>query len=287
MSYELEKLVKQVERLPTLKPIATQIIKLCSDPQTPISRLSEIISTDQSIIAQILRIANSDYFNYPKEITSLEKAIVVLGFNLMRDIALSLSIYSLYQGFEDNSDFDSASLWEHAFLTGVVGKALAERYDPLQKDILYVGGLLHDIGKVVQVRLLQKDFILILSKSRREKTKLHVLERKILGFHHADVGGLLLQHWNLNEVLVNMVKYHHYPIEFDGIEAQSKMIRFGYLSNLLAHFVQNNLENIVDAYQFDPKFSHYFTFTPPEFSGLVRFTKEFVSSHKSLRQVLQ
>lgn len=287
MSYELAKLVKQVERLPTLRPIAAQIIRLCSDPHTPISKLTEIISSDQTILAQVLRIANSGYFNYPRQIFSLEKAIVILGFDLTRDIALSIAIYSFYQGFDEGSDFDVTSLWEHAFLTGIVGKALAERYDPCLRETLYVAGLLHDIGKVVEMRLLERDFLLIFGKSQREKVKLHVLEQKILGFHHADVGGLLLRQWNLNEVLVNMVKYHHDPVAFEGSEDHRKMVRFAYLINILAHFVQNGLDSIDDIYQYDSHFSHYFTFTPPEFRDLVRFTKQFVSSHRSLEQILQ
>lgn len=287
MDYKIEELVNKVERLPTHQSVATKLIVLCSDSKTPLSKLIEIISSDQSIFSQILHLANSSYFNYPKQITSLEKAILILGFNFIRDVALSIAIYSLYQNITMNSDFNLNDLWEHSFLTGMVGKALAEKYDPEKKDVLFIGGLFHDIGKLVQHQLIEKDFSLIFIKSQRENEKLYILERKILGFHHGDIGGLLLKKWNLPDVIVNMIKFHHSPMEFSGEDEVLKMIRFTYLSNLLAHFLKSNHQELPDLMKLDWNFNHHFKFTKDEFKEIISFTKQFISNHKTLKQVIQ
>lgn len=287
MEYKLEDLVNKVERLPTSELIASKLIILCSDPQTQISKLIEIISSDQSIFTQILRFANSSYFNYPKQITSLEKAILILGFNLTRDVTLSIAIYSLFQTIKLNSDFDLNDLWEHAFLTGLIGKALAEKYDPEKKEILFMGGLFHDIGKLVQKQIIEKDFLLIFIKSQRENQKLHILERKILGFHHGDVGGLLCQKWNLPEVIVDMIKFHHFPLEFTGGAEKLRMIKLLYLSNLLAHFLKNNFQNLKDLEKLDDKFDQNFKLTKEEFKEIINFTKQYISNQKTLKQIIQ
>lgn len=287
MDYELEELVNKVKQLPTQKSVAYKLVILCSDPQTYISRLSEVISSDQSILTQILRIANSSYFNYPKQITSLEEAILILGFNLTKDVALSIAIYSLYQNFTKDCDLNLTDLWEHAFLTGLIGKALAEKYDPEKKEILFIGGLFHDIGKLVQKHLIEKDFILIFVKSQRENEKLHLLERKILGFHHGDVGGLLCQKWNLPQVIVNMVKFHHFPLEFNGEDEELRMIKFVYLSNLLAHFLESDFQELEDLEKLDKKFNQYFKFTNDEFEEILSFMKQFISNQKTLKQIIR
>jgi two-component system cell cycle response regulator len=287
MDYNLEELVKKVDRLPTQLTVATKVVVLCSDPQTHISKLIEVISSDLSIFCQVLRIANSPYFNYPQEITAIEQAIIVLGSNLLRDIVLSIAINSIYQSLKVNSDFNLNELWEHAFLTGLVGRALAERYDPERKDILFIGGLFHDIGKLVQSQIIEKDFLLIFIKSRRENEKLHILERRILGFHHGDVGGFLLQKWNLPEIVVQMVKFHHFPIEYIGEDEQLRMVRFIYLSDLLAHFIQNDLQTIADMDKLDKQFNQYFTFSNEEFAKLINFTKQFISNRKTFKQIVQ
>ena len=287
MDYNLEELVKKVDRLPTQLTVARKVVVLCSDPQTHISKLIEVISSDLSIFSQVLRIANSPYFNYPREITVLEQAIIVLGSNLLRDIVLSIAINSIFQSLKVNSDFNLNELWEHAFLTGLIGRALGERYDPEKKDLLFIGGLFHDIGKLVQSQVIEKDFLLIFIKSRRENEKLHILERRILGFHHGDIEGFLLQKWNLAEIVVQMVKFHHSPVEYIGEDEQLRLIRFIYLSDLLAHFIQNDLQTIADVDKLNKHFNRYFTFSNEEFDKLVNFTKQFLSSQKTFKQIAQ
>ena len=286
MDYSFEELAKRVDCLPTLKSVAAKAVQLCSDPKTPVSKFLDVISSDQSMSSQILRLANSSYFAYPRKITTINKAVTVLGIDIVRDIVLSIAIFSLYHSLDNQSDFDLQKFWEHAYLTASVGKALADKYDPEKKDLLFIAGLFHDVGKLVQHQIIQKDFLLLFIKSQREDANLHVIERKILGFHHGDVGAVLLQNWNLPRILVKMVKYHHYPLEFIGSADESRMVRFCYLSNLLAHFIQNGLQNIEDLSKLDKQINACFNFDGSEFDKIMDFIKRYVSNHKSFNQIL-
>lgn len=286
MDYSFEQLAKRVDCLPTLKSVAARAVQLCSDPKTPISTFVDVVSSDQSISSQILKLANSSYFAHPRKITTIDKAIMVLGIDIVRDVVLSIAIFSLYHTLDDQSDFDLHEFWEHAYLTASVGKALADKYDPEKKELLFIAGLFHDVGKLVQHQIIQKDFLLLFIKSQREDVSLHVIERKILGFHHGDVGAVLLQNWNLPNILVKMVKYHHYPLEFIGSADESRMVKFCYLSNLLTHFIQNGLQNFEDLSKLDKQITACFNFDGSEFDKILGFIKRYVTNHKSFNQIL-
>lgn len=286
MDYNFEDLARKVDCLPTLKSVAARTVRLCSDPNTPVSTFIDVISGDQSMSSQILRLANSTYFAHPRKITTIEKAITILGIDTVRDIVLSIAIFSLYHGLDNQSDFDLQNLWEHTFLTALIGKALAQKYDPEKADVLFIAGLFHDVGKLVQHQIINKDFLLLFIKSQREEENLHVIERKILGFHHGDVGAVLLRNWNLPNTLVNMVRYHHYPLEFMGSIDQSRMIRYCYLSNLLAHFIQYGLQSFEDLSKLDKHFTMCFNFNGSEFDEILSFIKKYVSDNKSFNQIL-
>ncbi len=287
MSLEVEQIVKEIDRLPTLNTVAFQVIQLCSDEATSVSDLVKVISSDQSLTAQILRVANSSYFNYPKTVYSLDRAIVILGFNLLKEISVSLSIYSFYRGLKTSKNFAVDELWEHSLTTAFVGRSLAEIYDPGSSELFYVVGLLHDIGKLAMDLMMPKDYSFIIEKAAQEGLRLDIIEKRFLGFHHGDVGGELLRRWNLPDVMVDITRYHHYPKEFDGDAEIFRLIRFNYLSNLLAHYVGDELDGIESVIQLDNNFSDYFSYESNEFEELVRSISESIEKNQSFFQILK
>jgi len=263
------------------------VIQLCSDEATSVSDLVKVISSDQSLTAQILRVANSSYFNYPKTIYSLDRAIVILGFNLLKEISVSLSIYSFYRGLKTSKNFAVDELWEHSLTTAFVGRSLAEIYDPGSSELFYVVGLLHDIGKLAMDLMMPKDYSFIIEKAEQEGLRLDIIEKRFLGFHHGDVGGELLRRWNLPDVMVDITRYHHYPKEFDGDAEIFRLIRFNYLSNLLAHYVVDELDGIESMIQLDNNFSDYFSYESNEFEELIRSISESIEKNQSFFQILK
>lgn len=287
MNLEVEDIVKEIDRLPTLNSVAFQVIQLCSDEKTSVSDLVKIISCDQSLTAQILRVANSSYFNYPKTIYSLDRAIVILGFNLLKEISVSISIYSFYRGLKTSNNLKVEALWEHSLMTAFVGRSLAEIYDPGSSELFYVVGLLHDIGKLATDLIMPKDYSFIIEKAQQEDLRLDILEKKFLGFHHGEVGSELLQRWNLPEVMVLMTRFHHYPKEYQGDAEIFRLIRFNYLSNLLAHYIGDELDGIESLIEMDGSFGEYFSYEQDEFEELVRTISKSLENSRSFFQVLR
>ena len=287
MNYQIDKIVNQIERLPTRNHVAFEVIQLCADPNSTVNQLKSIISSDQVLTSQILRIANSSYFNYPRTIHSIERAIVILGFNLIRDIAISIAIYSFYKGFRKSSVFDLRYIWRHALLSGIIGRTLGKKYDPQNQSLFYVGCLLHDIGKLVESRTMNEDFDFLLEKSHQEGLRLDVVEKKFLNFHHGQVGGKLLEKWNLPEELVQMAIHHHDPSQMPATTRHGHAIRVAYLSNILAHYIQDGMKGLETILQYDANFTRHFRFTEEEFQELITTVQDIVEENQVYFDILQ
>ncbi len=287
MQYELNDLVAQIDQLPAPNPVALEVMRLCSEPNISISQLVTLISTDQSLTSQVLRIANSSYFNFPKTIGTLDRAVVILGLNLLRDVALSIAFHSFYKGFKNQELFDFDYLWHHSLLTAVVSKALALKYDSDNQHLYYFAGLMHDIGKLVESQVIEKDFFFLVDKSLQEKTPLVTLERQFLKFHHGDVGALLLEKWNLPDYLISMVKYHHSPEGFIGETDLYRKIRFIYLSNLLVHYLQEEFTGYDHFLEVNPRFTQYYSFNYEEFETLIGYLQDYVEQQRGLFEIHQ
>jgi putative nucleotidyltransferase with HDIG domain len=269
MSIKIESIVKDIERLPTIKTVAFEVIQLCSDKEVQIPKLVKVISGDQSLSSQILRVANSSYFNFPKTIYSLERAIVILGFNLLRDISISLSIFSVYRNFKKVNEGEMKKLWKHSIFTGFTLKSLAESYAPDKKELLYIGGLLHDLGKLALLHVLGEDYWFLLEKADREKIQLINLENQYFELDHTVVGAELSNAWKFPEAIKAMIRYHHSPEDCEFAEENALLARIVYLGNLISHMVDDKQKDLESLQKLDPKFPKYYSFTEIEFSKLL------------------
>jgi len=287
MIYSINEIVEQIDKLPTLNTIAFEVINLCADKEIPIPRLVKVISGDQSLTSQILKLANSSYFNYPRTIYSLDRAIIILGFKLLRDIAVSLAIFSIYKGFKANQFFDLAAFWRHSLYTGFALKAIADNYDPENKELLYISGLLHDLGKPVLVKQLGEDYRFLVEKSTQEHHSLVELESKFLNFNHAELGAKLLEKWNLPESIVLTTRYHHHPDAYTGEDTNALWIRSVYLGNLLAKMVEEEKKSFQDLLQLDPLFEKYYSLSDIEVEQLIETVEQEIKDQQSYIQLFE
>ena len=287
MQYTINDILINLQKLPTINTVAFEVIQLCSDKEIPIPKLVKVISMDQSLSSQILKVANSSYYNFPRTIYSLDRAIVILGFNLLRDIAVSLSVFSFFRGLDKTGQLDYRKLWEHSLYTAISSKFLADSYDPDSKDRLYLAGLLHDIGKLAMVQGLQKDYIFLTEKGDRENANLCFLEKKFLGFTHAEVGAKLLEIWNFPEDIVTLVNYHHTPDAYNGTDNLASLIRLTYLGNMLAKLLDQPEQNINTLAAMDPNFMTFFSFTDVEIEQMIELVKKYLEDNKEFVKIFQ
>ncbi len=287
MDYDVDKIVGRIQKLPTINTVAFEIIQMCSNPSTTVKQLKSIISTDQSLTAQILRIANSSYYNYPRTIHSIERAIIILGFRMVQDIAISIAVFSFYRGIRSANGFNVKELWRHVLSTAIIAKMLGFEYDPELQSMLYVGGLLHDIGKLVENIALQEDFAFIFEKSRQEGVRLDIIEDRFFNFTHSEIGGKLLDKWNLPPQIVDMVRFHHIAAP-EGVSGERiHYIRIVYLANLLAHFINNKWKSIHAVLQYDINFKEAFQLSEDEFMDLVERSREALQDNQMYFEILQ
>jgi putative nucleotidyltransferase with HDIG domain len=207
---QIKEKIKSIIQLPALPAVAMEVVELVDNPKTSASKLGKVISSDQALTAKVLKIANSPFYGFPKKISTIDFAIIVLGFDALKEIVISISLVSSLQKKSDTF-FEAKTFWDHSISTGVVARRLARDLGYRISGEVFVGGLLHDMGVSVLHRYFINEFQRIIEITR--ETDLNVLEAEesVLGVTHGEVGGWLAERWNLPEHLAESIAFHHAP----------------------------------------------------------------------------
>ncbi len=213
MTPTLRELIRErVERLnsiPTVPAIIRPLLFYLERPvdQVEVQRIVDLVSCDESISAQCLRVANSALYFRSREVKSVHGAIVVLGVRQIREILLSCSLLNLLP--KQSWVIDPLVFWEHSLGCGLVSRFCARKARFKEPERAYLAGLLHDLGELVNMMSFQEEFRAAAQLSRSEKIPLHQAERSALGFTHCDTGKILAEHWRLPEDIAEVVEHHH------------------------------------------------------------------------------
>lgn len=208
---KMRRITQRIPSIPTLPEVMTRVIKMVEDPRTTALELAEVIGKDQALTAKILKLANSAFYGFPQKIGTIHLAIVVLGFQSVKDLGLSAAVVETFNESEIPELFDLHKFWIHTIAVAAGCKLLSQDKKIAVGGEIFVAGLLHDIGKLVLTRYLTDEYKEVLQTARRLKLSLVQVENEQLGFNHADVGGWLAEQWNLPRIQVNALLYHHYP----------------------------------------------------------------------------
>lgn len=200
----------KVGDLPPLPQVATRVMELIQHSRTTVKDLEKIIAKDQALTAKVLRISNSAFYGVRGEISTLSRAIVVLGFNALRSVVLTGASEVLHQSAK--SGFKDKILWEHSLAVALAARTIAQECHFDGHEEAYVGGLLHDVGKVVLDANLSEDYHRVLERVYNERTSFLDAENEIFEFDHTDVGALVVERWNLASGLTEAVRLHHQPM---------------------------------------------------------------------------
>lgn len=209
----IKRITERIIGLPTLPTVVSKMIQLVDNPKTSAASLARLISTDQSLTARLLKLANSAYYGFSREISTVNMAIVVMGFNAVKDMGLSLSVFDIFGGIPGTKIFDVAGFWEHSVGCGVASKIMADKYYQSKAGEAFVAGLLHDIGKIVLAQYLQKEFLEIMHKVVDDNEQYDDAEMEVVGVNHGEIGGWLAEKWRLPHIISESIRYHHMPWE--------------------------------------------------------------------------
>jgi len=204
--------IKDIVDLPTIPTTLTRILEITGREDSSVADLAKVVMVDQALAAKLLRVANSPLYGLPRQINAIDRAITMLGFIEVRNLALSMTVFeSLYMPSSQVGEFSRSTFWEHSFIVAHASRTLA-REMRLEGGNAFTAGLLHDIGKVFLDLKIPALFTRIVEMVAAEKSTFYAVESRVLGTAHDEIGAYLLDSWNLPNELVKAVRHHHRPV---------------------------------------------------------------------------
>lgn len=205
-----QELIANLGDLPPLPQVASQVLRVSADPDATAEDLRKVISMDQALTSQILKISNSAMFGMMREVTTLTQAIMTLGFSTIKSVVIASSAKNLYH--RGTVGLQERLIWEHALVTAIASRGFARSLRFPRFEEAFIGGLLHDIGKSVLGVKFPERYATLLRTVYNEGGVCQTLELEVFGFDHAMVGEALVSQWNLAPSLQAAVRWHHDPV---------------------------------------------------------------------------
>ncbi len=207
-----------VHKMPALPVTVAKVLEITRNPKTSPADLNQIIGLDPVLMGKVMRLINSAYYSLPNQITSLVRAIIMLGINTVKNLALSTAVLGTLGRASDFQALNMEGFWRHSISVGVTAKLIATRrnVDPKIREEYFIAGLLHDIGKIPLNNKLAKEYVQAVSNTDRQHTPLYKSEEEIMLVNHSMVGKLIIENWRLGENLSDAVTFHHNLDEYTG-----------------------------------------------------------------------
>lgn len=209
-----------VKDLPTLPGVLQEVAVLVQDPNTSTDQISKAISKDQVLSAKVLKMVNSPIYGFPGRIGSIQHALVLLGFNVIKGIIISTSVF-------DVMNENMKGLWEHSLGCALASSAIARTIGCKDPEEYAVAGLLHDIGKVVAAVQLPESRVAIDELVREKDIAYRKAETEVLGFAHDRINLWLCNYWNLPPNLKEGLSYHHRPMSASLYPRVAQVVHVG------------------------------------------------------------
>ena len=199
-----------IKNLPSVPLIMMEISKVLDNPRTGASDLGKLISKDQALVAKILSVANSPLYGLPRRVATIEFAIVILGFDHIKNIVVALSMMEAFKSHEEKN-WNRHAYWVHSIITASAAKRIADDLGYKKTGEAFTCGLLHDLGISVIQKYYHDEFQEICSLVESQQMRYLSAEQKVLGFTHQDIGQFLAEKWNLPAILAEGILHHHQP----------------------------------------------------------------------------
>ncbi|MFZ9887792.1 MAG: HDOD domain-containing protein [Myxococcota bacterium] len=198
-------------QLASLPDVYHQIVEVMQNPRSSASDVAAMVSKDTTLSSRLLKLVNSAYFGLPARVDSIARAITLIGTNELSTLALGVSVISTFRSVPAGL-ISMKGFWRHSIACGIFARLLAASRGGLPDETYFVGGLLHDVGRMVLLQLIPEAYGEVIRRARTERKSLYDSERELLGYDHSEVGTLLCREWRLSSTLETMVGQHHAPV---------------------------------------------------------------------------
>lgn len=203
--------IAEVSHIATLPEITLKIIETVENPDSTANDLHKLIETDPALCARVLKVVNSAFYGLPGQIGSINRAIVLLGMNAVKNIAIAASLAKLFQGGRLTPRFSARDLWTHSIAVGAGVKLLAEKINLKLPDEAFLAGLIHDLGMMIEMQSMPAKLVEAFDHVHKGGLSLMEAEMQVIGATHQDFGKGLCEKWKFPRSFAFVTGYHHTP----------------------------------------------------------------------------
>jgi len=209
----ITKVMGEISHIATLPEITIKIIETVEDPDASAEDLHKIIANDPALCARVLKVVNSAFYGLPGQIGSINRAIVLLGLNAVKNIAIAASLAKLFRGGKLCDAFNARDLWNHSTAVAAGVKLMTERLKLSMLDEAFLAGLMHDIGIMVEMQAVQPKLIEVFDVMEEKNLSMVDAEDHVIGANHQDFGKALAAKWKFPASFGFVAGFHHDPMQ--------------------------------------------------------------------------
>jgi putative nucleotidyltransferase with HDIG domain len=254
--------MNEVSHIATLPEITIKIIELVEDPDSTAGDLHKIIANDPALCARVLKVVNSAFYGLPGQIGSINRAIVLLGLNAVKNIAIAASLAKLFRGGRLCPQFSARDLWTHSIAVAATVKLLSDTLKLGLADEAFLAGLMHDIGIMVEMQAFRSKLGEVFDYADQHKCGFMVAEQQVIGATHEDLGKALCEKWKFPRSFAFVTGHHHNPM---AIEAESRLLTsLVYIADVLASRAQIGYSDTPPNLELDPEVVKSVGLTPAQ-----------------------
>lgn len=264
--------LRNVQNLPSVPYLMIEVTKLLDNSNTSASELGLVISRDQGLVAKILTVANSPLYGLPRRVSTIEFAIVILGFDHIKNIVIALSMIEAFKNLTEKS-WNKKAFWVHSLVTAAAAKRIADDIGYPKSGEAFTAGLLHDLGISVIQRYFKEEFASICDLVENQQMRYVNAEAQILGITHQEIGSFLAEKWNLPKILSDSMLNHHEPSKNSGDNVLSAIVH-------LADFMTQKFG--IGNFSWDENFALDEGIIPILRLGNLDYLNKFIDSYENL-----
>ncbi len=247
--------IAEISHIATLPEITLKIIELVEDPNSTARDLHKIIANDPALCSRILKVVNSAFYGLPRQIGSINRAIVLLGLNAVKNIAIAASLTKLFRGGELCARFSAKELWIHSIATAAAAKLVCDELKLNLSDEAFLAGLIHDIGIMVEVQSMRHELLQVFEEMTFDSngaptSDMREIEARVLGASHEAFGAGLCEAWKFPKSFTHVTRHHHAPLE---LPAESRTLTtIVYIADRIAAVCGYGFRTDLMSLDFDP-----------------------------------
>jgi len=224
-------IIRSISQLPPFPAVINKALDLINNPNSSLQEVVETIQYDQAITANILRICNSAHFGLRQPVSSLQDALLFLGFNQLFAIIMSGATGATLGKAVTGYDLAAGELWKHSVSSALLSQIIAKRLNKDPSPLLFTAALIHDIGKVMLHSYVKEQFQTIRKLVQENKISFLAAEREVLGIDHAELSALIIEQWSFPREIIQAIRFHHTPLSADS---DQEIVYQIYLCDLIA-----------------------------------------------------